>query len=113
MRMGKNTILITGGGTGIGRGLAEAFHALGNQLIIAGRRRSALDAVTSANPGMASLQAALQPAATDYLYFVVRPDGSGGHQFSKELAEHARAVQQYRRGVREQERKAGGAAHHS
>jgi UPF0755 protein len=66
-----------------------------------------------ANPGMASLQAALQPAATDYLYFVVRPDGSGGHQFSKELAEHARAVQQYRRGVREQERKAGGAAHHS
>ena len=61
-----------------------------------------------ANPGLASLQAALQPAATDFLYFVVRPDGSGGHQFSKGLADHTRAVQQYRRGVRRQERQAGG-----
>ncbi len=61
-----------------------------------------------ANPGMASLKAALQPAATDYLYFVVRPDGSGGHQFSKGLADHTRAVQQYRRGVRRQEKQAGG-----
>jgi UPF0755 protein len=57
-----------------------------------------------ANPGIASLKAALQPAATDYLYFVARPDGSGAHQFSKELAQHASAVQQYRRGVRKQER---------
>jgi UPF0755 protein len=61
-----------------------------------------------ANPGMASLKAALQPAETDYLYFVVRPDGSGGHQFSKGLADHTRAVQQYRRGVRRQEKQAGG-----
>ncbi|HEY1203707.1 MAG: endolytic transglycosylase MltG [Bryobacteraceae bacterium] len=66
-----------------------------------------------ANPGMASLQAALEPAATDFLYFVVRPDGSGGHQFSKELAQHTRAVEQYRRGVREQERQAGGVARRS
>jgi UPF0755 protein len=60
-----------------------------------------------ANPGMASLQAALRPAATDYLYFVVRPDGSGAHQFSKELAQHTRAVQQYRRGIRRQKKQAG------
>jgi UPF0755 protein len=48
-----------------------------------------------ANPGEASLRAALAPATTDYMYFVA--NDSGGHFFSKTLAEHIRNVARYRR----------------
>ena len=53
-----------------------------------------------ANPGLASLKAALMPAQTDYLYFVAKPDGSGGHQFSETIEQHNVAVQQYRRATK-------------
>ena len=55
-----------------------------------------------ANPGLASLEAALNPANTSYLYFVARPDGSGGHTFSRNLAAHGVAVSRYRRASHEE-----------
>jgi UPF0755 protein len=51
-----------------------------------------------ANPGQASLEAALHPSESDALYFVLRPDGSGGHQFSNNIAAHDAATAKYRNG---------------
>ena len=58
----SNTILITGGASGIGLGLASAFHSLGNQVIIASRRKNLLDEVVKKHQGMASFALDIQNA---------------------------------------------------
>src|SRR5690606_20265932 len=54
MKISGNTILITGGGSGIGRALAHRFHDLGNEVLVAGRRRDALEETTAGRERMST-----------------------------------------------------------
>lgn len=61
-------------------------------------QRTGLPPGAIANPGLKSLEAALHPASSDFLFFVAKADGSGGHIFSSDVDAHNRAVAEYRRG---------------
>ena len=54
MKPSGNTMLITGGGSGLGRELARRFHRLGNDVIVAGRRHEALEETAHGYDGMAT-----------------------------------------------------------
>ena len=63
-------------------------------------RRVGLPPGPIANPGAASLRAAIHPAQTDYLFFVAKGDGSGAHRFSADLSGHTVNVNHYRKAVK-------------
>ena len=73
MKLTGNTILITGGGSGIGEALAQRFHDLGNTVIVAGRRREALEGVIAGRANMHALTLDVESAAgiQDFAHRVV------------------------------------------
>lgn len=65
-------------------------------------RHSGLPPGPICSPGFASLQAALHPAKTDYLYFVANPEAAGHSRFASTLEGHQQNVNAYRKALKDQ-----------
>ena len=88
---------VTEGRGTLGRGLRQSelrAETPWNTYVIEG-----LPPTPIANPGLASIEAALNPAQTQFIFFVA--DGTGGHTFTTNLADHNRAVARWREIERE------------
>ena len=62
MKQTGNTILVTGGGSGIGQSLAQRLHDAGNTVIVAGRRKDALESAIAGRPNMHALTLDIESA---------------------------------------------------
>ncbi|MGC5749695.1 SDR family oxidoreductase [Gluconobacter sp. NFX36] len=62
MKQTGNTILVTGGGSGIGQALAQRLHDAGNTVIVAGRRKDALESAIAGRPNMHALTLDIESA---------------------------------------------------
>ena len=83
-----------------GRYRGKIFRSdLGNPSLWNTYEHSVLPPGPIANPGLSSLKAALQPADSRFLYFVVKPESGGAHRFSETLAEHTAAASAYRKAM--------------
>ena len=87
MKSTGNTILITGGTSGLGHGLAQRFHQAGNTVIIAARRKDLLQQIIADHPGMqaidlditdpSSIAQAAETVATNYPHLNVLINNAG------------------------------------
>ena len=95
---------ITNGQGVLGRGLRQSElrrETPYNTYVIDG-----LPPTPIANPGRASIEAAMRPATTDFIFFVA--DGTGGHAFARTLAEHNENVARWREIERQRGETGGG-----